>query len=97
MRLGVLLASLVLPLTVFAAGGKSYDVKIDGMTCGSCATKVKDSLAKLEGVDPASVKVVLEKKNAHLSFKNDDPKAVEAVKKAVTDAGFKVTAVDVAK
>ena len=73
-------------------------VKIQGMTCASCAQAVERVTKKLEGVEDASVNLATEKMNvsfddAKLSF--DDIK--EAIKKAGYDAaedtvsrGFKI-------
>jgi len=92
----MLIANLVLtPLSALAAP-TSYDVKIDGMTCGSCVDNVKAALSKLPNVDKGSVKVVLKNKTATLTFTDDKKENMDAVKKAVENAGYKVTAINTA-
>lgn len=87
------LALVLAPLAAFA--GTPVDVKVDGMTCGSCVKKVSDELAKVPEIEPGTVKVSLKGNHATLTLKNNDASSVEAVKAAVTKAGFTVAKVNV--
>lgn len=92
----MLTANLVLAPNLVFASPTSYDVKIDGMTCGSCVNNVKAALSKLPNVDKGSVKVVLKNKTATLTFTDDKKENMDAVKKAVESAGYQVTAINIA-
>ena len=61
-------------------------VHIEGMMCQHCVSHVKKAL---EALDP-NVEVSLEDKCAKLAASADDA----AVRKAVADAGYEVTAID---
>ena len=63
----------------------TYDVK--GMTCGHCVRSVTEEITEVDGV--SSVDVDLESGTAVVTG-DPDP---EAVKAAVTEAGFEVTGV----
>lgn len=89
-----LIASLILAPMLAFAGPKSYDVAIDGMTCDSCVKSVTSALSKVPNVDAASVKVNLKGKKATLTMKDDNKETVAAVKKAIEDIGYTVTAVN---
>lgn len=91
MRIALAFMALVLPAVVWA-GAQKYDVAVDGMTCGSCADKVKEALTKIDGA--GDVKVVLKKKTASFSVKEDRPELQEQIAKAIADAGFTVTAIN---
>ena len=82
--------------TAAATTGTPVDVKITGMTCGSCVQKVQDELAKVQGVDKASLKVELKGNHATMTVAQNDEKMMTAIKDAVTKAGFKVEKIDVA-
>lgn len=62
------------------------NIKVGGMSCGHCQTAVTKAISEVEGV--SSVNVDLEKGEATVSY---DPQAtdIEAIKKAVNDAGYK--------
>ena len=64
------------------------EIKIDGMHCEHCAAKVESALTSLDGVK--KVKVKLEKGIAKLDGDVTD----EAVKTAVSEAGFTVTGIE---
>lgn len=95
MRYGLILALVTAPL-IALAGGKNIQVKIDGMTCAPCAESVKNALLQLPDIEKDSVQVVLKEKQATLITKNDNPETIEAIKKAVKEAGYTVTAVETA-
>jgi len=60
-------------------------LKINGMTCVSCAKAVERSVGKLDGVESASVNFAAEK----LKVKFDEEKtSLESIKKAVEEAGY---------
>ena len=63
-------------------------LNIAGMTCGGCTNSVKQVLTALPGV--AKVDVSLQHGNAEVAF---DPaqSSIEALRQAVTNAGFEVT------
>ncbi len=82
--------------TAPATTGTALDVKITGMTCGDCVKKVQDELAKLQGVDKATLKVELTGNHATMTVAKADDKTMEAIKAAVTKAGFKVDKINVA-
>lgn len=91
MRFVVALMVLVLPALVLA-GQQKYDVAVDGMTCGSCASKVKDALSNIPGAD--KVQVVLKKKTASFVVAEDRPELKTEIAKAIADAGFTVTKIN---
>ena len=64
------------------------EIKIDGMHCEHCAASVEKALSSLEGVK--KVKVKLAKGIAKLDGEVSD----EAIKTAVTEAGFTVTGIE---
>ncbi len=64
------------------------EIKIDGMHCEHCAAKVENALSSLDGVK--KVKVKLEKGLAKLDGDVSD----EAIKAAVSEAGFSVTEIE---
>ena len=88
MKNGLLALVIMLALTVVSfAGEKKAEIKIDGMTCGNCVSKVKTALEKTTGVKSADVS--LETNTAVVVY--DDSKTDEAsLKKAVNSTGFKV-------
>ena len=68
---------------------ETRQMKIEGMTCGGCVRSVTSVLQAVPGV--ASVAVSLEGKSATVTF--DPAKAgTDALKRAVEDAGYEVTA-----
>lgn len=62
-------------------------MEIEGMSCMHCVKHVKDALMKLG----AEAEVSLEKKQAEVHF--DNGLSEEALKKAVTDAGYEVKSI----
>ena len=59
---------------------------VEGMSCGHCSARVEKALNAIEGV---SAKVDLEAKAASVTY--PDTVTVDALKAAVTDAGYSVT------
>lgn len=87
----LVVAILALSLTAFAGttGEKKVDIKIEGMTCAGCVSKVQGSLQKVDGVTDAKVK--LEGNNAVVVY--DSEKTDEkALHKAINATGFKAVA-----
>ena len=65
---------------------KEIKLKIEGMLCAGCSTRLERVLKNLEGVEEA--KVSLEEKQATIKF--DETKTnIENIKEAIADAGFK--------
>lgn len=62
---------------------------IEGMMCMHCAASVTQALEALDGV---TAKVNLKKQTATVTL--SEPITDDILKKAVTDAGFTVTAID---
>ena len=65
---------------------KEINLKIEGMHCTGCSTRLEKILNNLEGVETA--KVSLEEKKATIKY--DETKInIENIKEAIEDAGFK--------
>lgn len=65
---------------------KETNLKIEGMHCAGCSTRLEKVLNNLEGVKTA--KVSLEEKKATIKY--DETKiSLESIKEAIEDAGFK--------
>lgn len=65
---------------------KDTNLKIEGMHCAGCSTRLEKVLNNLEGVETA--KVSLEEKKATIKY--DETKInIENIKEAIEDAGFK--------
>lgn len=63
-------------------------IDIEGMTCGSCSSKVERVLSEVKGVN--SVTVDLNNKKAKVKFDADIPSKEELIK-VIESAGFKVS------
>ncbi len=61
-------------------------LKIDGMTCTACANAIERKVGKLEGVDRASVNFATEA----LTVDVEENIELDAIKRAVEEAGYKV-------
>ncbi|MCZ6898530.1 MAG: heavy-metal-associated domain-containing protein [Betaproteobacteria bacterium] len=77
---------LIFATTVFA-DEKKLTVKIDGMTCPSCAASVENQFEKLDAVN--SVDISLTKGIAIVTLKEGKDLNENDVKNAVKNAGFK--------
>ena len=65
---------------------KETNLKIEGMHCAGCSTRLEKVLNNLDGVETA--KVSLEEKKATIKY--DETKInIETIKEAIEDAGFK--------
>ena len=65
---------------------KETNLKIEGIHCAGCSTRLEKVLNNLEGVETA--KVSLEEKKATIKY-NEEKISVENIKEAIEDAGFK--------
>ena len=63
-------------------------IDIEGMTCGSCVSKVERLLKEVKGVD--NVAVDLKNKKAKVKFETDTPSKEELIK-VIEAAGFKAS------
>lgn len=63
---------------------KNSTLKINGMSCASCVRNVENSVSKVSGVKEVNVNLVTEK----MMVKYTDKTGLEAIKKAVSDAGY---------
>lgn len=63
----------------------TYTVKVDGMMCGHCASRVEEAVKSVNGVTDA--KVSLESKEVTVSGNNGTQ---GNVRRAISDAGYKV-------
>ena len=70
---------------VAVAGEVTTEIKVKGMTCGSCVTAVKKALTKTAGVKSADVS--LEKNMATVVYDDAQVKE-EELRKAIKKAGF---------
>ena len=61
-----------------------YELKVDGMTCGGCAASVTRALQRLDS--NARVDVDLPNKSVKVEMSTH----LDAVKKAIEDAGYEV-------
>ena len=65
---------------------KEINLKIEGMHCAGCSTRLEKVLNNLEGVEIA--KVSLEEKKATIKY--DETKiSLENIKESIEDEGFK--------
>ena len=64
---------------------KNITLTVEGMSCGHCSARVEKALNAIEGV---SAKVDLGAKTASVTY--PDSVTIDALKAAVTDAGYSV-------
>ena len=62
------------------------DIEVTGMTCPFCVYGTEKKLSKLPGVDKAEVS--LKNKQARIVMKPGESADLEAIRKAITAAGF---------
>lgn len=91
-RLFLLPAAVALSLAIAMAGGdpKTVKIKVEGMTCGGCASKVQKAVGALDGVEKTTVDVkggYAEVVYASSSLSPDDIAA------SIAGAGFKASPV----
>ncbi len=83
-----LLASLLL-FTVspgWAGTPQVVEIEVTGMTCPFCVYGTEKKLNKLQGVESADVS--LKNKRARIVMKQGESADLEAIRKAIVDAGF---------
>ncbi len=86
-RLIPLLASLLLIAAQGWAGDPQIiEIEVSGMTCPFCVYGTEKQLSKLQGVEAADVS--LKNKRARIVMKQGESADLEAVRKAIVDAGF---------
>ena len=61
---------------------------VEGMTCGHCATSVREEVSELEGVRSVDVDV----ESGRVTVTSDTPLPTDAVAAAVTEAGYRLVA-----
>ena len=83
----LIIAFMLIFATTAFADGKKLTVKIDGMTCPSCAASVESQFRKLDAVD--SIDISLRKGIAIVTLKEGKDLKEDDVKNAVKNAGFK--------
>lgn len=66
---------------------KKAEIKISGMSCGHCASRVEKSLKDLIGVENAEVDIETEKATVEYNAEKLDPSELE---NAVDEAGYSV-------
>jgi copper chaperone CopZ len=87
------IVSLGLGFSTAHAKATEANVKVSGMVCGFCASKLEKTFKEQDSVE--EVHIDLDKKNIHLIFKDSKNISDDQIKKIITDAGFKV--VDLAR
>jgi copper ion binding protein len=61
---------------------------VSGMTCGHCVSSVKEEVSEIVGVRAVEVDLA----SGSLTVTSEQPLDVEAVRQAVTDAGYELVA-----
>lgn len=86
MKSVVAIAALLLFGGIALTKDVATEIKVKGMTCGSCAVAVKQALMKIKGVKSAEVSV--EKARAAVVY--DDAQVTEReLRQAIDKTGFK--------
>ena len=65
---------------------KEINLKIEGMHCAGCSTRLEKVINNLEGVEKAQVS--LEEKKATIQY-DETKTTIEGIKETIEDAGFK--------
>jgi copper chaperone CopZ len=65
---------------------QTLDLKIDGMSCGSCVSHVRKALEGVSGVDVANVSIGSAQVRVN---ENATPDVVATVIEAIDDAGYR--------
>ncbi|MGW3967654.1 heavy-metal-associated domain-containing protein [Amycolatopsis sp. NPDC005003] len=61
---------------------------VEGMTCGHCATSVREEVSEVDGVRQVDVDV----ESGRVTVTSDTPLSADAVAAAVTEAGYRLVA-----
>ena len=70
----------------WAAAQETIDIEVTGMTCPFCVYGTEKNLGKLPGVEKAVVS--LDKKMARITMAPGQHADLDAINKAIVDAGF---------
>jgi len=70
---------------------KSVNFKVNGMTCGGCANKVKNGLEGLKIEHTVNIDLPTGKVNVKF---NSEESTVAALKSTITNAGFQVESIE---
>jgi copper chaperone CopZ len=73
-------------VNALAIDQQTIEIEVTGMTCPFCVYGTEKKLKKLDGV--ANVDVSLSKKKARIVMEEGKSADINAIKKAITDAGF---------
>mgnify|MGYP000068220805 CR=1 FL=1 len=65
---------------------KEIKLKIEGMHCTGCSSRLEKVLNNIDGVESATVS--FEEKQARITY-NESQTDIEQIKQAIQDAGFK--------
>lgn len=87
-RFLLLIILVILPIAPSVAGLKWADVGVNGLTCSMCTRSVEMSLRRLDFVD--RVEMSLEATEGRIFFRPDTPLDLNAIARAVVNAGFSV-------
>jgi Cu+-exporting ATPase len=71
------------------------EFSVRGMTCQNCARHVREAISSVPGISTASVN--LEQQSASVRWAAEVPRNVDAVVRAVNDAGYEAAAVESSK
>ncbi len=72
---------------------KHIDLTASGLTCSMCSKAIYNALLKVKYIDKIDVNI--EASTYSISVKNDAPVEIDAIKKAVQDAGFAVASMKI--
>ncbi len=78
-------AAMVLACAVASAAERTVTLAVDNMYCDACPYIVKESLAKIPGVE--NVAVSFEQKSATVTY-DDQKTTLDALTSATTQAGY---------
>jgi len=84
--------ALMISLMPFISYAGEATIKVKGMVCSFCASKLEKSFKERSEVD--KVHVDLDKKVIHLVFKDQKQISDDDIKKIITDSGFSVDKVE---
>jgi copper chaperone len=65
---------------------RTTTVTVAGMSCGHCATSVREEITDIPGVRAVEVDLV----SGNVTIDSDDPVETAAIKNAVEDAGYQL-------
>jgi copper chaperone CopZ len=92
MKQFIFITAMLLSLPSFAQI-KSVNLTASGLTCSMCSKAIYKSLVKVPAIK--DIKVNINSSSYLITFKDGAPVSLEAIKKAVEDAGFSVATLKV--